>query len=445
MSTSRNRLRAYAGAFALLLLSPVYAAAFEELPFFCDGPGRPRWAANPEYVLDARPFETAAELMDFFAAVSDVFGGLSGVEGTTAGASIGNPNFTLDPTMAPQDLVGTGEGDLTNDVMIGLLIPGAVGFGPLVWDAGTCEILAADIVLTSQQPGWFDSGPFRFEWGTPASAGEPYWDAHQCVGGVSQLHDDCLDYGRFARPVLLHEVLHNLGLAHLPDDYGYMNYGVHPWQNAPESDRVAPLGDDRQALRSFYPAATARPDVAVLNTWFVPSGDVETPGEQFRLCKPSPGDRWNGRFDLKCARPHPWNLVPSFEHADGPFDDEYEIPEICPGDSVRVRYATTNLGTTDMSFDEELWFSIDEQFSGDDLASPDSFGRSLDGGDSRDSREIYASPESLPYDTEFFVIAHLEPDGADDAEQNNAIPLRGKIRTKSNFTCNFSDIELRPF
>lgn len=427
-----------------LLVFAGSARGFEELPYDCDEGGLPRWSASPEYLLDARPFNTMAGLGSFFLSVHETFEGVNRVEGTTARANVSSDLFTLEPTMGI-DPLGLGTQDPTSEVMFGRIFPGAVGYGPIVWSAESCEIIAGDIVLTDQDP-YDDDQPYFWAFAAPGEYGDPYWNANHCVGDLRRSEPPCGDlpeFGRYARPVILHELLHNFGLGHVPDRYAHMNYGIPPWLNAADSDHIEPLGDDRDGLRLLYNTTSTQSDVAVANTWFIPQSNG--PADQERLCRPSPGGLWNDNFDWFCGRPNPLTAIPQARPLDFMEEDhEPETPEICPGDILRTRYATTNLGTTNVQATELLWFSLDEDLGGGDHISPDSFTRTLCDGCSRLRSRVYRSPHDLPYDTEFFVLAHLDPSSTDEDLQNNAIPLRGKVRTRSYWECNFDEIELVP-
>ena len=64
---------------------------------------------------------------------------------------------------------------------------------------------------------------------------------------------------------------------------------MRPWANAPVDDLICPLPYDVQRLRSLFPAANARTEVAVLNTWFDRDRPVDVTPQKM-LCKPSVGN-----------------------------------------------------------------------------------------------------------------------------------------------------------
>ena len=121
--------------------------------------------------------------------------------------------------------------------------------GPTIVDTSTCTIVEANVLL-SQSTTW--------RWFVPSVYGEKYYNENSVSGGQ-----------RYAREVILHELGHNLSLAHSNDSYDYMNAGhrflhARPWSNRPDDKRIEPLPDMRLALRTLYGNGLAEKDVGRL-------------------------------------------------------------------------------------------------------------------------------------------------------------------------------------
>jgi hypothetical protein len=224
--------------------------------------------------------------------------------------------------------------------------PGALGetsYGPVSrapFGPPHCTYLEAHIAfLDTNLAHWTDPDNQGWNFNTP---GDTYYDA---------LGRDSANAVYF-RPAYLHELLHTFGLAHSDHSYSMMNYGAFPWANRPLSDRIGPLPDDVEALRELYPTSLVNPGVrtetAVLNTWYDTS-KVSTTGAatQERLCAPSLGTAWNSdTYATHCG-------------TDGPNGGSTSV---CPGNTLRTRFAFANYSTESVDMTARLWFSLDDQW-----------------------------------------------------------------------------------
>lgn len=291
-----------------------------------------------------------------------------------------------------------------------LLLLGVVGYGPVVHDSTTCEILEGDVVL--QDPKWYF-------FGVPKDVGKDYFDTEDIL--LLEGQDPPLKV--WARSTLLHEFLHDLGFAHVGNDYSIMNYGVTAWTNNPAAKQMEPYADDREGLRAVYPQAGAETDVAITNTWVdVADFDPESgTAQQKNLCKPSGGSTYaKGVFSDYCGE---GAIV----------KDDQAI--LCPGKMVWVRYATSNYGTSAVAGPvEEFWLSEDTVL---DVAKDLKSGLThIDLFNYQKSRSYqknrgFVVPKNAVVGKDYFTIIRLNGAGKfgpEESVQNNWIPLRGKAR-----------------
>jgi len=287
---------------------------------------------------------------------------------------------------------------------------GALGFGPTLVDDVTCEILEADVFMEDTMLTWY----------MPDYYGVKFYDAGAYVDSGGARH-------WYGRPAVLHELLHTVGFEHSATSYAFMNYNVFPWANrSSDADMIDPLPDDREGMRDLYGNADSLTDVGVLTTWY-DSTHVNVGAAKGRLlCKPSSGVGYSpSKFDPTCGV--------DANGGDGPTD-------VCPGDNLYVRYALVNYGTTDVTLDEELWFSKNDNLNrtaGYDVVSPTTVTAHLSSanGSYRWGR-VYEVPSGLDWDTDYYPILWLDTAGlAERSDRNNWIPLRATIHVKPQASC----------
>lgn len=293
-----------------------------------------------------------------------------------------------------------------------------LGKGPTLVDAISCMIITADVYLDST-----DSWDFGVPFDGDNDRGR--CDTEECYFDVSGMTAPDGDF--YLRPILLHELGHNLGLAHEDSDYSFMNTGARPWTNRADHKRVEYLPDDREALRFLYPGTATERDVAVTVTW--PSTNVSSGrAEDKLLCKPSKGDDYSSDiFSETCGV--------NADGSDGSLD-------VCPGDRLYVRYTLANYSNVDLEVTEELWFSKNtwlNRTAGVDLQSPTQKSpKTVNANRSHRMGRKYDVPDDVQFGREYYPILFADS-GADfedeESQQNNWIPLRTRIRVKDMIEC----------
>lgn len=212
-----------------------------------------------------------------------------------------------------------------------------------------------------QRPWSFASPPST----TSTTATRPYFDAGlsdttALVTNATTYADEANSARLWFRPRFLHELLHAFGMKHR-HDYSFMDHagsGGFPWANRASSDRVRPLPAEIGWLRTMYPAAGTVYDVSVLNTWHEP-GSEDDADDQVALCLPSKGSSWS-------------DDVAGIGFGFCGLDSSTAGPSaVCPGDTLRTRFAIANGSTEPVDLTVRLAFSRDEQWGGsDDVLSP---------------------------------------------------------------------------
>lgn len=387
--------------FCLLLLACVLLAPAQAYTLLTKSGSCPNgfvFAADPAYgvntSLTADRTEAAA-LISAVGAVMDRFNLIGGQK----------MDFVT-PPVEVTDAFAVGDADGAHEIgLADLSGTGAAGMGPTIVDLATCTIIEAN-VLIGAATSW------RYE--VPWVYGELYYNTNSVVAGE-----------RYLREVIVHELGHNLSLAHTTDSYDFMNGGsstshARAWANRQNDDqRIEPLPDMRRALRDLYPGTASETDIGVLVTWFDDStGD--SPAPQKLLCKPSGGIGFSpGLFDEHCGV--------NVAGAAGP-------TQVCPGDTLYTRFAIPNYGNVDLSPDMELWFSADDVLD-----------RNVGSGDIRSATVVahtVSASSSARIGVRFTVPAGLTPGGTyypiifantgnslalEENERNNWIPLRTPI------------------
>jgi hypothetical protein len=283
---------------------------------------------------------------------------------------------------------------------------GVGGYTDTDLDNATCRILEADVYIEDTTNTWY----------MPEYYGVPFYDAGAWVNGQI-----------YGRTTLLHEMLHSVGLEHSATSYAFMNYNVFPWANrGSDDDMVDPLPDDREAMRDLYGNADTLTDVGVLTTWYDSTIVNVGAAKGKKLCKPSTGTAYSTSiFDATCGV--------DAAGASG-------STEVCPGDTVYVRYAIVNYGTTDVTLDEELWFSRNDHLNrtaGFDIVSPTTKTAIVAAANSSYRKgRTYDVPSGLDWNTDYYPVLWLDTAGlAERSDQNNWIPLRTTIHVKPQASC----------
>jgi hypothetical protein len=234
---------------------------------------------------------------------------------------------------------------------------------------------------------------------------------------------------RFLMPVLLHELGHNLSLAHSTDSYTYMNSGTssstgRPWSNRRDDKRIEPLPDMRRALRStaLYGDGRTETDVAALVTWFDDSTGA-SPAPQRLLCHPSAGTAFSsGLFDTSCG----------IDNSGAPGSRD-----VCIGENVYTRVALANYGTSDMEVEVELWFSANDYLNrtaGADIQSPTVKTLTIEAATSARKGYKFEIPSGLTPGSDYYPIVFVNSGAllaSEESQQNNWIPLRRTIAVQS--------------
>lgn len=317
--------------------------------------------------------------------------------------NVGGQSFNYDPPTIATDAFAVGDADGENEIgLADLSGTGADGMGPTTVDLSNCTIIEANVLLS--QRAW--------RWYVPSEYGEDYYNANAVSGG-----------DRYAREAILHELGHNLSLAHSGDSYDFMNSAnssseARPWSNRANDKRIEPLPDMRRALRALYGNNVAEKDVAALVTWFDDSAS-ETPAPQRLLCKPSLGTEFSsGFFDDTCG----------VDAAGQPGSTT-----VCGGDMLYTRVAIPNYGTANMNVDMELWFSADDQLdqtSGADIPSPTVVATTVSAASSARRGRRFEVPAGLTPGASYYPIVFMNT-GADyateESQDNNWIPLRTTV------------------
>jgi hypothetical protein len=319
-------------------------------------------------------------------------------------SNVGGQSFDYAPFAIVSDPFAIGDADGENEVgLADLSGTGAGGMGPTIVDLATCTIVEANVLL-AQSTIW--------RWFVPARYGEDYFNSTSVSGGE-----------RYGREVILHELGHNLSLAHTTDSYDFMNAGsatthARPWANRVDEKRVEPLPDMRRALRALYGNAVAEKDVAALVTWFDDTTGA-SPAPQRLLCRPSTGVGFSvGLFDDTCGV------------------DAAGLPgssTMCSGDSLYTRVAIPNYGTDDMAVDIELWFSTDatlDRSGGTDLQSTTVVPITVGSGSSARRGLTFWVPAGLVRGASYYPIVFINSGaeyGLEESQDNNWIPLRSPV------------------
>lgn len=447
-----RRLRTLLCTLALLSLTPITANAFRPVGLEnCDQllwprGARPEFLINPDWIDERMgPGQGAAWVED----ATDVITQIDAV----AGASVG-PVLRVDPTVVAEDVQDSA--DLINTISPArnsdnLFHAFVLAFAALEFDRISCQILAAD--------AWMAPNSIMAP-GIPEIYGEPYFDTNICLDGVGSnlvnpdQEERCggVEHPAYFKPILLHEMLHTVGLGHEWDDYSFMNYNSLPWTNDREARQITPLPDDREGLREFYPSRGWESDLSVTNTFINPAKTVgrDEPqlswiGAQERLCRPSTGARF-APGEWPDDLPEPLRALDVPEEIDV-FAPVCGVTErggmgsqvVCPGDPLFVAYVVSNHGTIPSDFTEHLRFSRDTELGMADMPSPSQFAGRADAERSHLETRVFEVPDLCP--GVYHPLVVVDPGDAihrETSAQNNWIPLRGTVEVSSFPACPIS-------
>jgi hypothetical protein len=420
------RLHCVAGLLGAVALTPGGASAYELLKENGLCPGGIGWTSDQTLTINiANAGGQSLELTD---AVADLTTRVNNVGGTwfdyLLPFGVGTGPYAM-LTEGDPDFDGVNEIGLAD-----LSAFGALGMGPTDVDATDCTINEGDVFLDSATTSWdFGTPPD----GTPdtCTAEDCYFDVERTRCADGDKSETCAlgPWVYWARMAMLHEMGHNLGLAHSDTSYSFMNYAVRPFTNRADDKRIEPLPDDREFLREVYPGSADETDAAVTVTWY-DTDDVSSGGASNakQLCRPSTGTAYSPDiFDPYCG-----------VDVNG---DPGSI-EVCPNDYLYVRYAIANYGTEPLTVTEELWFSKNvtlDTAAGADKQSPTVPAAKLLSPQSsyRQGRK-FKVPTSVSWNTWYYPIMFIDS-GADyaseESTQNNWIPLRIKVHVKRSADC----------
>ncbi|MCZ7583389.1 MAG: hypothetical protein M5R36_08695 [Deltaproteobacteria bacterium] len=263
----------------------------------------------------------------------------------------------------------------------------------------SCVILEADVIMNADRD---------FVYSVPST----YYDPDVVADGGE----------RYMRALILHEMGHAIGLGHEDDAFSMMNYW-HPTDGGPFVNRssawmVDALPDAREGLREIYPDSGSERDLAVLNLW-VDSSDIFDPGATYpvayakKLCKPAKGTGWTSSIFAE----------------DFPYCATSPSVTVCPGDSVRTRFAVANYGTSSETATLQLWFSTDESLNlWQDTMSSTTVDKNIAAATSYRAGQAFTVP-SVAKGNWYYLLARVGilTSPIEEHTQNNWMPLRGQV------------------
>lgn len=384
------------GATMLTLLTLSFTAQ-AYTPRAVNGCPEIRWASAPEVVLHTSElggvdFFELLQLTDAMLEAHDELGAVGGswarVTGTTSSATAFN--------------FGTWFGDAAPKIHVGMTDDPTAAIGTTTWKVNptTCVIEEAHIAFQDetlidwlyQEPGYY---------------GYDWWDVEHSLATTWWFQ---ISY--------MHELLHAFGAAHSNDSFSMLNYGDRPFANRPSGEQIKPLPDDIEFLRDFYPAGGTQHEIAVLNTWYEPvAGGGNYPAAvQHRLCQPSTGTGWEpAETEGLCGTAG--------------------TTDVCPGDTVRVRFAVANYGTEGVDLTARMGLSLDDTLGRGDMASPTLRTFRLGAQSSTRQGRTFTVPTRARNNRTYNVLVHVS--GTDDGGVfvKDWSPMRGTLRIKDAALC----------
>ncbi|MCC6157613.1 MAG: hypothetical protein IT350_06130 [Deltaproteobacteria bacterium] len=374
MSMRAPNAKIVALSFALcvlsILLSPQSAAAW--VWWTIDG-CPVAWDANPTIQIDVGP--------------GDFYNMIQREAVSHPAARIGAVNDSwIDINLVTTTSTGSDNGE--SEIWMAPLPDGTLGL--TMMDIGAyCEIWEMDIKI-ADDVDWI--------WGIPTTVRDPY------------PFGDGGDF--YARPVIIHELLHGVGLDHTTSDFGYMHPTVSSgsvlFTNRDDNKRVEPAPKERQGLRTIYPQSETETDLAIANNIWpndVGTGDIKN----YKLCRPAYGLHWAGKFDQYCTTA--------------------EIhSNLCPGDFVKVRVPVMNYGHSSATYNLEMWFSINDPWgSGTDQESPTVRSATTGAVSTTLVETSFEIPSTVSNGQNYYIIMRVKPIANEESTMNNWMPMRGLI------------------
>lgn len=228
------------------------------------------------------------------------------------------------------------------------------------------------------------------------------------------------------RPAFLHELLHAFGRwQHVENDYSFLNNspgtGGYPWANRASDDAVRPLPEDARWLRHEYVGANAgSDDISVLDTWYEQQPDDSSKSEQVALCQPSLGTAWSSSV----AGAPVFNGGPGVSC--GTDQSVAGSSLVCPGQTVRTRFAVANRSPGSLSISAQFALSTDEHWDSTDAISTTTNQQTVAGETSKLWEVTWKVPD-YPGSTARVLLHPLVRITAPGAPAD-WIPLRGSIQ-----------------
>lgn len=335
-----------------------------EPPDLPDPPDTQAGCASEEYVWKSSPrilvhtaslaeagFSTADEapMLDAIQEVVDQFNQVGATSAKVTTVGVGSGMFDIG-TFNDSGAIPTIHVGFTADIEAEI---GEEAGGVAQVDREGCTIDEAHILF----PGPADPlHTAAWDFGSPVASwgANDFWDATR--------NDASIGGGEWFRPTFLHELLHTFDLVHedAVEEFSFINHPGdaegdgqpgYPWANRSEADSVRPLPFEVAWLRARYPASGIRREVAVLNHWYEPRPE-ELKAVQVKLCSPSTGSAWSPRLSAEAC---------------GMNGSAYGSTKVCPGSTVRARFALANYSTEPMTVTATLWLSKDEVWDAGDL------------------------------------------------------------------------------
>lgn len=193
-----------------------------------------------------------------------------------------------------------------------------------------------------------------------------------------------------------------------------LNYGDRPWANRVADDAIRPLPDNVEGLRSLYPLAGTRREVAVLNTWYDPIVSTETypAADQKQLCKPSLGSVWNSDLFADVCGLTTGGAAGS--------------TTVASGNTLRTRFAFTNYSTESVDVVASLYFSTNDTWDAADVASVTTRSFSAGANSSSQQGRTWTVPSGLAAG-DYYVIIRVVATTSSGVVVTDLIPLRGTV------------------
>jgi hypothetical protein len=355
------------------------------------------WASQPKVVLHTAEFagpdffENLINLAQLTDAMNDVHEQFNLVGGTAA-------QVTAFELSTVPFIYKTWFNDVTPTIHVGFTSSATANPGGTFWNLdATCNIIEAHIQFQ-------DLTAFGWTFSHPSAHGELYYDV--------TLNNAAGD--RYFRISYVHELLHAFGLAHSNDSYSMLNYGDRPWANRVADDAIRPLPDDVEGLRSLYPLADTRREVAVLNTWYDPIVSTETypAADQKQLCKPSLGSAWNNDLFADVCGLTAGGAAGS--------------TTVASGNTLRTRFAFTNYSTESVDVVASLYFSTNDTWDAADVASVTTRSFSAGANSSSQQGRTWTVPSGLAAG-DYYVIVRVVATTSSGVVVTDWIPLRGTV------------------